>query len=91
MNLADGTHDGVPSGILSSVELYLGIIGACLPLIPPAFLQMGTTLQHSYIGNLISRKASKDSIAGKKSNEIVEEPKEPDYNKVELGKWPSGE
>jgi hypothetical protein len=84
---SDGTHDGVPSGILSSIELYLGIISACLPLIPPAFMRVRATVESSYIGGLLSRKRSMNSSLQNNQDQPSLEAKEPNYDNIELGIW----
>jgi hypothetical protein len=91
MNLMDTTHDGVPSGILSSVELYIGIIGACLPLLPPAFVKIEFQVQKSYIGGLLSRKTSNNSLERDGVGATAEDVKEPDYDHMHLNPWPSSE
>ncbi|KAF2445455.1 hypothetical protein P171DRAFT_265728 [Karstenula rhodostoma CBS 690.94] len=89
MNMADATHDGVPSGIIASVELYLGIICACLPILPPAFVQAGKKVQNSYAAGLLTRKTSKESsLRSGKGNHAAEDVKEPNYDQVELNPWP---
>jgi hypothetical protein len=85
MNLADVTHDGVPSGIIASVELYVGIICACLPVLPPAFIQAGRKVQNTYAMELLTRKASKGSSLGDgKAQSTAVDSKEPNYDHIQL-------
>ncbi|KAF2180127.1 hypothetical protein K469DRAFT_730364 [Zopfia rhizophila CBS 207.26] len=55
-DMHDVIHDGELPGILSSLELYLGMISACLPLLSPAVVKMRSVVAESrafgYIASL---------------------------------------
>ena len=46
-NLDDFIHNGEPPGIYCSLELYLGIISACLPFLSPPIAQLDTKFSRS--------------------------------------------
>lgn len=47
-NPLDFTHDGEIAGIPGELELYLGIMGACLPLISPPLLAIREKVSAGY-------------------------------------------
>jgi hypothetical protein len=47
-NPLDFTHDGEIAGIPGELELYLGIMGACLPLISPPLLEIRQKVSAGY-------------------------------------------
>jgi hypothetical protein len=47
-NPLDFTHDGEIAGIPGELELYLGIMGACLPLISPPLLAIRQKVSAGY-------------------------------------------
>lgn len=57
-NPLDFIHDGEPPGILISLELYLGIISACLPFLSPPIGKLRISIVESgfmgYIGSFTS-------------------------------------
>lgn len=48
-NEEDYIHDGEIAGIFTSLELYLGMISACLPYITPSIKTINTSLSTSRI------------------------------------------
>jgi hypothetical protein len=58
--------DGEPAGTFSSLELYLGIISACLPFLAPPIAKLSTALSGSSIfSNLksVARRSSRERIS----------------------------
>jgi hypothetical protein len=58
--------DGEPAGTFSSLELYLGIISACLPFLSPPIAKLSTAFSGSRIfSNLksVARRSSKERIS----------------------------
>jgi hypothetical protein len=58
--------DGEPAGTFSSLELYLGIISACLPFLAPPIAKLSTALSGSSIFShlkYITRRSSMERIS----------------------------
>jgi hypothetical protein len=74
-NPEDFIHDGEPPGIVNSLELYLGMISACLPFLSPPIAKMSTSFSGLRIYSYLS------SVTGRNSKEKIsnEAPSESDY------------
>ncbi|KAF2275721.1 uncharacterized protein EI97DRAFT_501876 [Westerdykella ornata] len=89
-NLYDITHDGEVPGILSQVELYLGMVSACLPFLSPALSKMRTTVVESKAFSYIlsqtgtSRSSLKDYSYGTKLSETSGERRRNDNSHEKL-------
>ena len=51
---AEFNHDGETPGILVAMEVYLGIISACLPTVTPSLRFIKSRAQQSYLSGLLS-------------------------------------
>ncbi|KAL6702553.1 hypothetical protein ACN47E_001550 [Coniothyrium glycines] len=79
-DIADFNHDGEVAGIPGELELYLGIIGACLPLISPPLLAISQKVQSGYSSFVGRRRPG----YAESSSDVVTFPKDED-SVVEVG------
>lgn len=86
----DFTYDGEIAGIPGELELYLGIIGACLPLISPPLLAIREKVSIGY-SSITGRKHSDSSDAGSDSESLPKEKvdsKQQSWENMVLKSWP---
>lgn len=89
-NPLDFTHDGEIAGIPGELELYLGIMGACLPLISPPLLAIREKVSVGY-SSIMGRKRSGYSESGSDSESMPKQKtrSEPlSWEDLALQSWP---
>lgn len=64
----DFIHDGELPGIYTSLELYLGIVSACLPLLSPPIATMATSISQS---RLLSYLAAHSTVFGRSRSTMI--------------------
>ncbi|KAF1843185.1 uncharacterized protein K460DRAFT_341038 [Cucurbitaria berberidis CBS 394.84] len=89
-NPLDFNHDGEIAGIPGELELYLGIMGACLPLISPPLLAIRQKVTVGY-SSIMGRKRSGYSEGGSDSDSIPKpdiKSEQPSWESMALKSWP---
>lgn len=89
-NRLDFTHDGEIAGIPGELELYLGIMGACLPLISPPLLAIREKVSVGY-SSIMGRKRSGYSESGSDSDSLPKQKiksEKPSWEDLALKSWP---
>jgi hypothetical protein len=89
-NTLDFTHDGEVAGIPGELELYLGIMGACLPLISPPLLAIREKVAVGY-SSIMGQKRTDYSGSGLNADSLPKEKtgSEPlSWEDLALKSWP---
>lgn len=86
-NVNDFTHDGEVAGIWGELELYLGIISACLPLVSPPLAAIREKVTSSYHSYRASRGRSSEDGSDSSSLPKSDCEKQID-DEVALNSWP---
>lgn len=86
----DFTYDGEIAGIPGELELYLGIMGACLPLISPPLLAIREKVSVGY-SSITGRKRTGYSDASSDTESLPKEKtnsKQQSWESMVLKSWP---
>jgi hypothetical protein len=82
-NVMDFTHDGEIAGIPGELELYLGIMGACLPMISPPLLAISQKVQSGY-SSILARRRSGYNESGSDADSL---PQQKSGSQGQLDAW----